>query len=97
MDLSYLDFDRVEVRTGRRGASVRFGARDAAPGIERLLGEGSHHFGEAVALSSAYLYVPSRGAAEEVRAALVRAIQLRFLKVDPRWTRCAQTRTSPTS
>ena len=75
VELSSLDAARVQVRPGRRGASVSFAARDDATVIERRLGEGPHRFGEAARLSSAYLYVPNKGAAEEVRAALVRAIE----------------------
>ena len=75
VELSSLDAARVQVRPGRRGASVSFAARDDATVIERRLGEGPHGFGEAARLRSAYLYVPNKGAAEEVRAALVRAIE----------------------
>ena len=75
VELSSLDAALVEVRPGRRGTTVSIAARDAARVIERRLGEGPHGFGEAARLGTAYLYVPNRGAAEAVRAALVRAIE----------------------
>ncbi len=75
VNLSSLDAGSVRVREGRRGATVSFAAREAAPVIERRLGDGPHSFGGATRLSSASVYVPNKVAAEEVRAALVRAIE----------------------
>lgn len=75
VNLSALDPTRVAVKAGRRGASISFAARADSAVIERQLGQGPHGFGEVTRLSSAYIYVPSREGAEEVRAALVRAIE----------------------
>ena len=75
VNLSSLDAGGVRIREGRRGASMSFAARAAAPAIERRLGQGPHSFGEASRLSSAFVFVPNKAAAEEVRAALVRAIE----------------------
>lgn len=75
VDLASLDAARVQVRVGRRGATVSFAAGEGASAIERRLGEGPLSFGDASPQRSAYLYVSSKGAAEDVRAALVRAIE----------------------
>lgn len=75
VDLSAVDAARVQVVTGRRGATITFAARGDAPAIERRLGESPHTFGEPSRLTSAYLFLPGKQAAEEVRTALVRAIE----------------------
>lgn len=76
-DLSTLDPSRVLVREGRGGAAgVSFATRGDEPGIENRLASERHHFGDASRASSHTLALTKRAAAEEVRAALVRAIEL---------------------
>lgn len=75
VDLASVDAARVHIVNGRRGASVTFAPRGTAPAIERQLGESPHSFGAPSRLTSAHIYLPNKQAADEVRAALLRAIE----------------------
>lgn len=75
VDLASLDAARVQVVTGRRGASVTLAPRGDAPAIERQLGESPHSFGKPSLLTSAYIFLPNKQTADEVRATLLRAIE----------------------
>lgn len=76
IDLSALDPARVEVRGGDKGASVGFATRDGEPKIEYRVAEEPHTFGRTSWLRVYHVSLTSRAAAEETRAALVRAVEL---------------------
>jgi hypothetical protein len=77
VDLSALDPARVEARGGHRGAVVIFitrGGRRAA--IETRVADEPHAFGGAKHFRANHFPMVNRAGAEEVRAALVRAVEL---------------------
>jgi hypothetical protein len=77
IDLAALDPALVKVREGRAGlASVSFAAADGVPAVETSSGREPHHFGAASRSSSGYIALRNRGAAEEAREALTRAVEL---------------------
>jgi len=77
IDLSTLDPARVEARgSGDKGAAVGFVTRDGRPTIERRVAQEAHAFGAASWLSAHHISLTSRAAADEARAALVRAVEL---------------------
>jgi hypothetical protein len=76
IDLAGLDPARVGVKSVKTGASVFFATRNGEPGIERSYGDRPHHFGESSRLNSSYLWLKNSRAAEDVRAALARAVEL---------------------
>lgn len=76
IDLSTLDSARVEARGNDKGASVAFVTRDGRPTIEYRVSEQPHKFGDAAWLRTHYIALTNRAAAEEARAALVRAVEL---------------------
>ena len=77
IDLSALDPARVEVRGGDNGAVVIFSTRvgDRAA-IETRLADEPHTFGDATRFRANHFSLTNRAGAEEVRAALVRAVEL---------------------
>lgn len=76
-DLSDVDPASVVVREGERGtASVSFATRGGRPVIEYRLGSEPHHFGDASRVTSSFLRLSNRKAAEEARASLARAAEL---------------------
>lgn len=77
IDLSALDPSRVVVREGRGGAvAVSVVTRGGGPGIETRLASEPHHFGNASRGGYHSIVLTKRAAAEEVRAGLVRAIEM---------------------
>ncbi len=76
INLSLLDPASVKVRAVGGGASVSFSGLGDAKAIERRLGEAPHHFGRSYAHRSSTLFLTDEAAAEEVRAALARAVGL---------------------
>jgi hypothetical protein len=75
IDLSTLDPAGIEVRGGK-GTAVGFVTRDGRPTIEYRVSEEPHAFGDASWLRAYHISLTSRAAAEEARAALVRAVEL---------------------
>ena len=77
IDLSNLDPTRVEVRGGDKGtAAVGFVTRDGAATIERRVADEPHTFGDTRRFRAHHISLTNRAAAEEARAALVKAIEL---------------------
>ncbi len=76
IDLSALDPARVEARGGEKGAGVGFAARDGETAGEKRVASEPHAFGDATRFRVYHISLTNRAAAEEVRAALVRAVEL---------------------
>lgn len=77
IDLSALDPARIKAGGSDEGASVYFITRDGVrAAIERRLTDKPHMFGDATPFRSNHFSLPNRAAAEEVREALVRAVEL---------------------
>lgn len=77
IDLSTLDPQRVGVSERQKGAaSVSFATRNDEPTIEYRLGSEPHLFSNVTRLRSSYFSLTNKAAAEEVREALVQAIEL---------------------
>ena len=76
VNLSLLDPASVRVRAVEGGAAVSFASLGDAKAVERSLGQAPHSFGKTYASRSASLFLTNKAAAEEVRAALARAVEL---------------------
>ncbi len=77
IDLSTLNPAWVEVRDGARGtAAVGFATRDGQLTIEHRVASEPHAFGDVSRRRVDHISLTSKAAAEEARAALVRAVEL---------------------